>query len=51
MPPDQHRSTLCDHITCRGEFADVEWNPGSSQVAFVSTSRDHRHEVLRIAWR
>jgi dipeptidyl-peptidase-4 len=49
MPADQHRSTLCDHITCRGEFADVEWNPASTEVAFVSTSRDHRKEVLRLA--
>src|SRR5439155_20874317 len=25
MPPDQHRSTLCDHIACRGgDWADVE---------------------------
>ena len=28
MPPDQHRSTLCDHIVCRGgEWADVQWSP------------------------
>ena len=53
MPPDQHRSTLCDHITCRGEtpgqWADVEWNADGSKLAFVSTSRDHRQETLRIA--
>jgi dipeptidyl-peptidase-4 len=50
MPPDQHRSTLCDHIACRGgEWADVEWYPDASHLAFVSTSRDHKHEVLRIA--
>ncbi|MGE0354052.1 MAG: DPP IV N-terminal domain-containing protein, partial [Gemmatimonadales bacterium] len=49
MPPDQHRSTLCDHIVCRGEWADVEWSPDGSQLAFVSTSRDHKHEVLRVA--
>jgi dipeptidyl aminopeptidase/acylaminoacyl peptidase len=50
MPPDQHRSTLCDHIACRGgEWADVEWYPDGSHLAFVSTSRDHKHEVLRIA--
>jgi dipeptidyl aminopeptidase/acylaminoacyl peptidase len=50
MPPDQHRSTLCDHITCRGGgWADVQWSPDSSHVAFVSTSRDHRQENLRVA--
>jgi dipeptidyl aminopeptidase/acylaminoacyl peptidase len=50
MPPDQHRSTLCDHVACRGgEWSDVEWSPDGSRLAFVSTSRDHRQEVLRIA--
>jgi dipeptidyl aminopeptidase/acylaminoacyl peptidase len=50
MPPDQHRSTLCDHVVCRGsDWADVEWSPDSSQLAFVSTSRDHKQETLRIA--
>jgi dipeptidyl-peptidase 4 len=51
MPPDQHRSTLCDHIICRGDegWTDVQWFPDGSHVAFVSTSRDHKHEVLRVA--
>ncbi|MGC2656504.1 MAG: DPP IV N-terminal domain-containing protein [Bryobacteraceae bacterium] len=50
MPPDQHRSTLCDDIACRGgEWSDVEWSPDSSHVAFVSTSRDHKQENLRVA--
>ncbi len=50
MPADAHRSTLCDHVVCRGsEWADVQWYPDGSHVAFVSTSRDHKHEVLRIA--
>ena len=50
MPPDQHRSTLCDDIACRGgAWADVEWYPDGSHLAFVSTSRDHKHEVLRVA--
>jgi dipeptidyl aminopeptidase/acylaminoacyl peptidase len=49
MPPDQHRSTICDHIACRGAgFSDIEWSPDASQLAFVSTSRDHKHEVLRV---
>src|SRR5438105_8042885 len=50
LPPDQHRSTLCDDVQCRGgEWADVEWTPDAKQIAFVSTSRDHKHEQLRIA--
>ena len=47
---DQHRSSLCDDISCRGgEWADVQWAPDGSTVAFVSTSRDHKHEQLRVA--
>ncbi len=50
MPPDQHRSTLCDHIACRGgEWSDVQWSDDSMHLAFVSTSRGHREEQMRIA--
>ena len=50
VPPDQHRSTLCDNLACRGgEWGDVQWSPDGAHVAFVSTSRDHKHEQLRIA--
>jgi dipeptidyl-peptidase-4 len=51
MPMDAHRSTLCDHVVCRGTegWVDVQWYPDASRVAFVSTSRDHKHEVLRVA--
>jgi dipeptidyl aminopeptidase/acylaminoacyl peptidase len=49
LAPDQHRSTLCDDVACRGEWGDVQWSPDGSTVAFVSTSRDHRHEQLRVA--
>src|SRR5437868_10601347 len=51
MPPDAHRSTLCDHVVCRGTdgWTDVQWYPDGSHVAFVSTSRDHKHDVLRVA--
>lgn len=48
MPPDQHRSTITDHIAYRGGLADAEWSPDSSHLAFVSVSRDHKHVVLRI---
>ena len=50
LPADQHRSTLCDDVACRGgEWADVEWSRDGTHLAFVSTSRDHKHEQLRVA--
>jgi len=50
MSSDQHRSSLCDDIACRGgEWSDVQWSDDSASVAFVSTARDHRHEALRVA--
>ena len=50
MPLDQHRSSLCDNLACRGiEWNDVQWATDSSSVAFVSTSRDHKKTVLRVA--
>jgi len=50
MPADQHRSTLCDDIACRGgDLSDAQWSPDGTHLAFVSTSRDHKHEQLRMA--
>lgn len=49
MPPDQHRSTICDHIVCNGVFSDVEWSADGSTLAFVSSSRDHKEARLRLA--
>lgn len=50
MPPDQHRSTLCDDLICsEGEWVDVEWSPDSNRLAFVSVSRDHKRAQLRVA--
>jgi len=49
MPPDQHRSTLCDDITCNGGWEDVQWSADSRHLAFASTSRDHTQTWLRIA--
>jgi len=50
LPPDQHRSTLCDDIVCRGgEWADVQWSPDSVHLAFVSSSRDHKVATLKVA--
>ncbi len=50
MPPDPHRSTTTDHIAGRGgRFLDVEWSDDSAQLAFVSSSRDHKEAKLRVA--
>ena len=49
IPPQQHRSTLCDDIRCGGEWSDVQWSEDGTHLAFVSTSRDHRQETLRLA--
>jgi len=49
IQPDQHRSTICDDVNCSGEWADVQWSPDASHLAFVSTSRDHKQERLREA--
>ncbi len=49
MPPDPHRSSLCDDVECTGSFADVEWSADSKQIAFVSSSRDHKRATLRVA--
>lgn len=49
MAPDPRRGTLCDDISCSGSFDDNEWSADGSKLAFVSTSRDHKEEKLRIA--
>ena len=51
MPPDQHRSSLCDDVSCAGGHGwdDVQWSEDSTHLAFVSTSRDHKQEWLRVA--
>ncbi|MGB1050295.1 MAG: DPP IV N-terminal domain-containing protein, partial [Rhodothermales bacterium] len=41
MPEDQHRSTITDHVAYRGGWADIDWADDASEVAFVSSSRDH----------
>ena len=47
---DPHRGTLSDDISSGGNgLDDVDWNEDGSQLAFVSTSRDHKHEQFRIA--
>ena len=49
MGPDPRRGTLCDDIACSGSFDDVAWSDDSRQLVFVSTSRDHKQENVRIA--
>ena len=49
MPPDPHRSSVCDDVECNGPFEDVEWSADGRQVAFLSTSRDHKEAHLRVA--
>jgi dipeptidyl-peptidase-4 len=49
MPPDQHRSTLCDNLVCDAGWEDVQWAADGKTLAFVSTSRDHKMETVRIA--
>jgi dipeptidyl-peptidase-4 len=49
MPRDQHRSTLCDHLICNAGWEDVQWAADAKTLAFVSTSRDHKTETVRVA--
>lgn len=49
VAPDPHRATLSDDISSSGTFDDVDWNADNTQLAFVSTSRDHKVEKFRIA--
>ena len=50
MPPDQHRGTLADDIKARGGgLEDSQWIPDGTNLMFVSTSRDHKQEMLRLA--
>jgi len=49
MPADPHRSTQCDDISCSGGWDDVYWSSDSKTIGFVSTSRDHKKENLRVA--
>ncbi len=49
MPPDQHRSTVSDHVNCGGAICDAQWYPDGSHLAFISSSRDHKQAWLRVA--
>jgi dipeptidyl-peptidase 4 len=45
MPPDFHRAMLGDNFS----VSDMQWSPDGAQLAFVSTSRDHKQAVVRVA--
>jgi dipeptidyl aminopeptidase/acylaminoacyl peptidase len=49
VPPDPHRASLSDDISSSGTFDDVDWSEDGTQLAFLSTSRDHKQEKFRIA--
>lgn len=49
MPPDEHRSSLCDDVSCSGGWDDVQWSADAKTLAFLSTARNHKREDLRIA--
>ncbi|MUP45587.1 S9 family peptidase [Gramella sp. BOM4] len=49
IPADPRRGTLCDDISCSGAFDDNQWSKDSKQLAFVSSSRDHKSAKMRIA--
>ena len=49
MPADPHRSSLCDDVVCGAGPQDMQWAKDGKTLAFVSTSRDHKVETVRIA--
>ncbi|MFI5451640.1 DPP IV N-terminal domain-containing protein [Pedobacter sp. UC225_61] len=49
IPADPHRATLSDDIASSGTFDDIDWKADGSEMAFLSTSRDHKNEKFRIA--
>lgn len=49
IPPDPHRATLSDDIASSGTFDDIDWKLDATEMAFLSTSRDHKQEKFRIA--
>jgi len=49
IAPDPHRATLSDDIASSGTFDDIDWKADGTEMAFLSTSRDHKNEKFRIA--
>ncbi|HEX5435799.1 MAG TPA: DPP IV N-terminal domain-containing protein [Gemmatimonadaceae bacterium] len=44
-PPDYHRAMLGDNLSMN----DLIWSPDGSRLAYVSTSRGHKHATVKIA--
>ncbi|MGB4844232.1 MAG: DPP IV N-terminal domain-containing protein [Ferruginibacter sp.] len=49
IPADAHRGTLSDDISSSGTYDDNRWSDDATKLAFISTSRDHKVEKVRIA--
>jgi dipeptidyl-peptidase 4 len=49
IPSDARRGSLSDDISSGGPYDDHDWNADGSKLAFISTSRDHKIEKVRIA--
>ena len=49
ISPDDRRGTLSDDIASGSPYDDNYWNADGSKLVFVSTSRDHKMEKIRIA--
>ena len=49
--PLEHRSMECDDVSCGGDgkWSDVEFSPDDARLAFVSTTRDHKDEYVKVA--
>jgi len=45
LPPEYHRATLGDNLSMN----DYRWSPDGSKLALVSSSRDHKQAVFRLA--
>lgn len=49
IPADPHRASLTDDISGTGSLDDVDWKADGTELAFLSTSRDHKQAKMRIA--
>jgi dipeptidyl-peptidase-4 len=51
IAPLEHRSMECDDVSCDGDgkWSDVDFSPDGAKLAFVSTSRDHKDEYVKVA--
>ena len=49
IAPDDRRGTLSDDISSGSPYDDNFWSTDASKLVFVSTSRDHKIEKIRIA--